>query len=83
MPIELPGTQFFSGLACRKSFSEGITVREDPTFNDMCTMQLNMLLFRVSVQEEGGVRGSRNSISDQANQREKVPDNRKFGAEHL
>jgi len=33
MPIELPGTQFFSGLACRKSFSEGITVREDPTFN--------------------------------------------------
>ncbi len=51
--------------------------------NDMCTMQLNMLLFRVSVQEEGGVRGSRNSISDQANQREKVPDNRKFGAEHL
>ncbi len=51
--------------------------------NDMCTMQLNMLLFRVSVQEEGGVRGSRNLISDQANQREKVPDNRKFGAEHL
>jgi hypothetical protein len=38
-------------------------------------MQLNTLLFRVSVQEEGGVGASRNSISDQANEREKVPDN--------
>jgi hypothetical protein len=46
-------------------------------------MQLNKLLFRASIQEEGGVRGSRNSISDQANHLEKVPDNRKFGAEHL
>jgi hypothetical protein len=30
MPIELPGTQFFSG---RKSFSEGMILREDLTFN--------------------------------------------------